>query len=62
MIIRLLYLTYWLVLGIIIYRYEKKIACLEEENRHVKALLDIAEDSALKRQEKLAKMKKWNGT
>jgi len=39
--LKLLYLAYWIVLGVIIWRYEKKIAWLEEEKRHLKETLDI---------------------
>ena len=41
MFLKFLYVGYWVIMGVVIYRYEKKIAALEEENRHVKALLDI---------------------
>lgn len=42
MLLKFIYVVYWIVLGVLIWHYEKKIAMLEEENRHVKALLDIA--------------------
>lgn len=56
MLVQLVYISYWIVLGIIVYRYEKRIAELEEDNRHVKELLDIASER-IGRQKKTA----WNG-
>ena len=44
MLVQLIYISYWIVLGVIIYKYEKRIAELEEDNRHVKELLDIASE------------------
>ena len=41
MFLRLLYITYWIILGVVIWRSEKKIAWLEEENRHLKELVNI---------------------
>ena len=56
MLIHLVYVFYWIVLGVIIYRYEKRVAELEEDNRHVKELLDIASER-IERYKKTA----WNG-
>lgn len=44
MLVQLVYISYWIVLGVIVYKYEKRIAELEEDNRHVKELLDIASE------------------
>ena len=41
MFLRLLYVTYWIILGAVIWHSEKKIAWLEEENRHLKELVNI---------------------
>ena len=56
MLVQLVYISYWIVLGVIVYKYEKRIAELEEDNRHVKELLDIAS-------ERIGRYKKtaWNG-
>ena len=32
---------YWIILGAVIWHSEKKIAWLEEENRHLKELINI---------------------
>lgn len=44
MFLRILYVVYWLVMGALVWHYEKKIASLEEENRHVKELLEIVSE------------------
>lgn len=54
MLVRLMYISYWIVLGVIIYRYEKRVAELEEDNRHVKELLDIASER-IRRQKRMVK-------
>lgn len=54
MLVQLVYISYWIVLGIIVYKYEKRIAELEEDNRHVKELLDIASER-IGRQKRMAK-------
>ena len=54
MLVRLMYISYWIVLGVIIYRYEKRVAELEEDNRHVKELLDIASER-IGRQKRMVK-------
>lgn len=54
MLVQLVYISYWIVLGVIIYRYEKRVAELEEDNRHVKELLDIASER-IGRQKRMAK-------
>ena len=56
MLVQLVYISYWIVLGVIVYKYEKRIAELEEDNRHVKELLDIASER-IGRQKRMA----WNG-
>ena len=45
MFLKIVYAAYWIILGVLIWHYEKKIASLEEENRHVKELLDIVSES-----------------
>lgn len=54
MLVQLVYISYWIVLGVIVYKYEKRIAELEEDNRHVKELLDIASER-IGRQKRMAK-------
>lgn len=44
MFLRILYVVYWIVMGALVWHYEKKIAALEEENRHVKELLEIVSE------------------
>lgn len=39
--LKLLYVAYWVILITLIWRYEKKIAWLEEENRHLRELVNI---------------------
>lgn len=43
MFLKILYAGYWVVVGYIIWKSEKKISWLEEENRHLKELIDIRE-------------------
>ena len=45
MFLMIVYAAYWIILGALIWHYEKKIASLEEENRHVKELLNIVSES-----------------
>lgn len=45
----LLYVLYWVVLGVIVWRYEGRITWLEEENRHLKEVADIYEDERARR-------------
>lgn len=54
MLVQLVYISYWIVLGVIVYKYEKRIAELEEDNRHIKELLDIASER-IGRQKRMAK-------
>lgn len=52
MFLRILYVVYWLVMGCLVWHYEKKIASLEEENRHVKELLEIVSEGRNRRKER----------
>ena len=45
MFLKIIYIAYWIILGTLVWHYEKKISELEEENRHVKELLDIVSES-----------------
>jgi hypothetical protein len=44
MFLWIIYVLYWVIMAGLIWHYEKKIASLEEENRHVKELLDIVSE------------------
>ena len=44
--LKLLYAIYWLALGAVIWRSEKKIAWLEEENRHLKEVIKIGKNTS----------------
>lgn len=49
------YVAYWIILVSLVFHYEKKIEELEEENRHVKELLDIVSKSRNRSMEKRRK-------
>lgn len=49
MFLKLLYIVYWVVLGYVIWKSEKKIAWLEEENRHLKELVCIHKEAIKER-------------
>ena len=44
MFLRIVYVAYWIILCALVWHYERKISELEEENRHVKELLDIVSE------------------
>jgi hypothetical protein len=44
MFIKVLFALYWVLLIGIVWCYEKRIVDLEEENRHMKATLDIVKN------------------